>query len=506
MRFAYSICLSLLMPSFLWAQNTPNDMEVARKAVVHINTTSFRYSYKNPWQQPSLSRSGGTGFIIEGNRILTNAHVVSSANRLRVQRPNQRTDYPARVLHIAHDCDLAMLVVDDPAFFEGAEPLEIGETPQLNSPLVVVGFPIGGKRVSITRGVVSRLGMDVYSHSKVDYHLTIQVDAAINPGNSGGPGLQNGKVIGVAFQVLTRGENLGYLIPPPVVRKFLTDVEDGRYDGYIDFGALDSATENPVVRKALGLPGRDDIRSPDTGVYIYNVLPGTSADGFLKAGDLLLSINGVPISENGDVEIDGNLHVYSELIDNLSPGTTIETKVLRDGKIMLVSFPARRTSLFDFQRLNHDTPPPYFTTGGLVFQPLDANLMEAYRSTWSNQKRVELLYRYRYYLYHGLYEDSSVDVVLTKRLSDPVNLYADSFLFRTVEKVNGEKVSGLSHFAELVDRAVASERYVVLHFRSEAAPLALRSADLLEAAPRVLENYRIEADRFPNNKGEEKGQ
>ncbi|MEQ9366930.1 MAG: serine protease, partial [Leptospirales bacterium] len=152
-----------------------SNIEVANRAVVHISSTFFTHSYENPWNAPLIRRASGTGFIIAGNRIVTNAHVVSQANTLRVQRPTQRTDYEARVLHIAHDCDLAMLVVEDPAFFEDSTPLEIGPTPALNTSVEVIGFPIGGDRVSITRGVVSRMGMDTYSHSQIDSHLTLQV-------------------------------------------------------------------------------------------------------------------------------------------------------------------------------------------------------------------------------------------------------------------------------------------------------------------------------------------
>ena len=104
------------------------------ESVVQINVESVDFSYRDPWQAPSLQGSGGTGFIIEGNRIMTNAHVVSGAVQIRIKRPSQKKDYQARVAHIAHDCDLAILTVEDPEFFSGARPLEIGSQPALNTP------------------------------------------------------------------------------------------------------------------------------------------------------------------------------------------------------------------------------------------------------------------------------------------------------------------------------------------------------------------------------------
>ena len=106
--------------------------------------------------------------------------------------------------------------------------------------------------------------MSVYSHSSIDYHLIIQVDAAINPGNSGGPAMQGGKLIGVAFQALTGAENLGYLIPPQIVKRFLADIEDGNYDGYTEFGVLSLPTIHKGLQKALGLG--DFLQAPLTGV------------------------------------------------------------------------------------------------------------------------------------------------------------------------------------------------------------------------------------------------
>jgi len=472
------------------AQKT-DDAEVARLAVVRIDVSFFEYSYDAPYRPPSVRRASGTGFIIEGQRILTNAHVVSQANTIRLHRPDQRDDFPARVQFIAHDCDLAVLVVDDPAFFKSSKPLSIGTSPELNSPVIVVGFPIGGDRVSITRGIVSRKEMDTYAHSTVDSHATIQVDAAINPGNSGGPGLQNGKVIGIAFQSLTRGENLGYLIPPEVISRFLEDISDGKYDGYIDFGTSELTTRNPVLRRALGLQGV--IADPDTGVLVYQVLAGSSADGYVLPGDVLLKVNGHTISSEGDVEWNGHLTSFVEMIDNLAAGTAIEVQVFRAGKRLDMSFPARRASVVDFMRINYDTPPAFLVEAGHVFQPLDANLMQQYSRNWTREGRADLLYLYNHYLNAQLYKKARGFVVMTARLNDAVNLYNDRFTFQVVESVNGEKVMDFPDFASLVAKA-RKGRQIVIRFANANVPLVIETATLAEANARIKRAYGLQKD------------
>ncbi len=475
----------------IWKDNAA-EMQDIRNATVKITTVSYNYSYSDPWLNPELQRSSGTGFVISGSRILTNAHVVSSANTIRVARPVHRRDYTAKVVHIAHDADLAILEVDEPGFFEGTVPLTVGDVPELNSPVTVVGYPMGGERISITRGVVSRIDMDVYAHSQIDSHLVIQVDAAINPGNSGGPAIQDSKVIGVAFQGLSRGENLGYLIPPPVIKKFLSDIRDGRYDGYIELGVAHFPTENPVLKKALGISS--DF-GDDSGVYIYSVLPGSSAYGHIQEGDVLLRLQDHPISGSGDVEADGQLVSYSELTDNLGTGELITAEVMRNGKILKLSFPAAITKVISFMRRNYDNPPPYYITGGFVFQPLDADLYGTYGRTWAQQEKSMLLYRYNYFISRKLWNEARQDVVLTRRLADPVNMHSGDFVYSVVGTVNGQPVKDFSDFAEKLDISRNREPFTVIRFRNEPVPLVLRNEDLREADPKIFRKYGIMSDR-----------
>ena len=131
-----------------------------------------------------------------------NTHVVSNARLLIVEKDNDPKKYVAHVQFVGHDCDLAVLTVEDPDnFFKGTIPLQFGGLPEISeSTVTVYGYPIGGERMSVTNGILSRIVFQTYSHSGIDSHLTIQTSAPINPGNSGGPVLQDGKVIGVAFQ------------------------------------------------------------------------------------------------------------------------------------------------------------------------------------------------------------------------------------------------------------------------------------------------------------------
>ncbi len=485
-----------------------NNFELARKSVVKINVTALQYDYKHPWDPPSIQAFSGTGFIIDGKKILTNAHVVSGVNTIRIQRPDQAQEYEAKLAFIAHDCDLAILTLTNEAFFEGAEVLEIGELPEINTPVEVIGFPIGGQRVSITRGIVSRLDLDVYSHSGIDSHLIIQVDAAINPGNSGGPAMENGKVIGVAFQTLLRGQNLGYLIPPLVIRRFLKDIQDGYYDGYNEFGISHDDTSTPSLKNFYKISLYT--KEPFTGVFIYDILPGSSAEGILQKEDILLKINGHPISEKGDVYLNGNLINYTELVDNLHFGELIHVEVLRKAKLLQLQFKSKITKIFEFKRTDYENPPSYLLCGGLLFQPLNGNLMKTYGQHWAEIGAWNILYRYNYYTQAHIYKKVSEDVILTNRLSDTMNTYSGSFVHHIVKKVNGKRIKGFAHFYSLIQRAIENyhlkkrkegsihekDAYLVIEFYSKEMPLVFEISELEKAQKRIKNSFNINKDHF----------
>jgi len=102
--------------------------------------------------------------------------------------------------------------------------------PAILDDVLVFGFPEGGESISVTKGIISRIEVTRYTHSLLDM-LALQIDAAINSGNSGGPIIKNGKIVGVAMQSMKDAENIGYVIPTPIIDHFLKDLDDGRHDG-----------------------------------------------------------------------------------------------------------------------------------------------------------------------------------------------------------------------------------------------------------------------------------
>jgi S1-C subfamily serine protease len=451
--------------------------------MVRISTTAQQPDYLVPWNPGNVGSGVGAGFVISGKRIMTNAHVVSNATFITVVKEGDPTPWEARVLHVAHDCDLAILGVYDEKFFEGTKPLEFGGIPELESTVSAYGYPIGGDRLSVTTGVVSRIDFQPYSHSEVDNHLAIQIDAAINPGNSGGPVMQNGKVVGVAFQGFSGAvaQNVGYMIPTPVVRRFLQDVEDGSYDRYMDLGATYFPVLNPAKRKALG------IEEPDRGVIIGSVFDGGPAQEKLQPGDVILSVDGYKVYADGKIDLDGERTEMAETFERKFKGDKVKLELLRDGAKQDLTIDLDRPWPFDMQARAYDKRPRFVLVGGLLFQPLNRDFLDA-------QKDVDtrLRYFFDFYVSDHLYRERPEVIVLSEILKDPVNTYAAPFKGGIVDKINGQRIKSLDDVAAAFAQP---GEFHVIEILGEGRPIVLERSALAEAGERIRQRYRVTTEQ-----------
>ena len=134
--------------------------------VVKIFATTQSPDYACPWQAQPPSSATGSGVIIGTRQILTGAHVVANATFLQIQKISTPDKVIARVQAVCHDADLALLEIDDETFTQDIEPAELGGLPELGDTVMVIGFPVGGEEVSMTEGVVSRIEVQKYDHSR----------------------------------------------------------------------------------------------------------------------------------------------------------------------------------------------------------------------------------------------------------------------------------------------------------------------------------------------------
>lgn len=457
------------------------------EGIVRIEASFLLPDYRTPWQGGRPTSGSGTGWMVGKNKFITNAHVVSNSTKLIIRTMNDPEPHEARIIYIAHDCDLAMIEAVDPKFAEPLKSLKLDGIPKLNTEVIVVGYPVGGERMSVTRGVVSRVDFQSYSHSGIDQHLTIQVDAAINPGNSGGPVLQNGRVVGVAFQGYSGAvaQNVGYMIPVPVIERFLKDVSDGEYDHYMDLAITDFPIENPAQIKALGLENNK------IGVMISNVESAGAAGGKLEVGDVILAMDGNTVYNNGYIQVDGDMVNMNEIVERKFAGDKIHVDIMRKGEKKQIELTLKRFLPYLTLGEQYNERPRYVLYAGLLFQPMNRNLMDAHgiRDPLVN-------YVFDNYLTKEIYKERPEVVVLTSILPDKVNSFLLSYQQSILDEVNGVKIKTLKDVAEALKKKDGDGKFVVIKLLEKNRPLVLKREFADEAHPRIMKTYEVRADSY----------
>ncbi|HJW72184.1 MAG TPA: trypsin-like peptidase domain-containing protein [Geothrix sp.] len=328
-------------------------------SVVKVFSTIRQPDPSKPWTKHSPQEATGTGVVIEGHRILTNAHVVLYASQVQVQANQSGDKISATVEAVAPGIDLAVLKLDDDAFFNSHPPLKRANVlPEVKDAVMAYGFPTGGTSLSITKGIVSRIEFTSYNYPVSG--LRIQIDAAINPGNSGGPAVAGDKMIGLAFSTLNGAQNIGYIIPCEEVELFLKDIADGHYDGKPALYDQLQTLENPSLRSFLKLD------KATQGIVVHEPFQSTRPNP-LKEWDVITRIGDTPVDDQGMVKVGANLRLrFQYLVQKVAKDGLVPLTVVRGGKELNLQVPVPSNHPMLIGDLQ-GAYPSYFIYGPLVF-------------------------------------------------------------------------------------------------------------------------------------------
>jgi S1-C subfamily serine protease len=471
------------------AEAIPGSVEAG---VVKIFATMRYPDPFKPWTKQAPNDVTASGVIIEGRRILTNAHAVLYASQVQVQANQAGDKISATVVAVAPDIDLAVLKLDDDSFFDkhAAVP-RAGALPHIKDAVLAYGFPLGGSSLSITKGIVSRIEFVQYSVAVSG--LRVQIDAAINPGNSGGPAVVGDHMIGLTFSRLGGdSQNIGYIIPNEEIELFLKDIADGHYDGKPAMYDELQTLENPALRAFLKLDA--SVR----GVVVHQ--PYRSDASYpLKEWDVITQIADVPIDDQGMVNVTPDLRVsFRYLIQRSAHNGAIALRVVRAGKAMAVELPVRPDRPLLIGELKGDYPP-YFIYGPIVFSKAtsaflsflnnNASMINALgfvgsplvteRGAQPDAQREELVVISSPFFPHKLtqgYGGASAGVVYS---------------------VNGTRVVSLKHLVALL-RDLKDE-FVVLELENRGGEaLVFRRAEMTAATEDILTDNGVRAQGSPD--------
>jgi S1-C subfamily serine protease len=345
-----------------------------RPSVVKIHATRRAPSVFRPWTKQEPEEVSGSGAVIDGKRILTNAHVVNYASQVYVQ-PFQSADrIAAKTVVIAPGIDLALLEVDDQKFFEDHPALKLADRiPSAKESVNVYGYPVGGTELSVTEGIVARIEYAGYSYGEMG--LRIQVDAAINAGNSGGPAIVEEEIIGLVSSRIRQADNIGYLIPVEEIRMFLEDVSDGRYDGKPHLFDDTQTVENEALRTKLGL-------TSGVGGAMVATPWAAGSDYPLRRWDVITKIGDHALDNDGKVRVREDLRLYFlYMVPKLAVEDRVGVTLLRNGESTEAAVPTLRERDLVIPYLKTEYPR-YFVYGPLVFSAATQEFAGSLADAW----------------------------------------------------------------------------------------------------------------------------
>jgi S1-C subfamily serine protease len=476
------------------AKATPTAPAISSRvenSVVKIFSTLRRPDPYKPWAKATPQDVTGSGVVIEGKRILTNAHVVGYASQVQIQASQDGDKVGATVVAVARGMDLALLKLDDESFFDKHPALPRASVlPDVREQVFAYGYPVGGSSLSITKGIVSRVEFVPYGFGNAG--LRVQIDAPINPGNSGGPVIAGDKMIGLAFSGLASANNIGYVIPNEEVELFLSDVADGRYDGKPLLLDTVQTLENPVLRQYLKLdksvegaivhrPYRDDAAYP------------------LKEWDVITRIGDYPVDNQGMVKLGPNLRVrFQYRVQQVAKDGKVPLTIVRGGKTMQVQVPVGGPRQLLIPDLNGGYPS-YFVYGPIVFSRASTEYLA---SISTNAQALNALSFNASPLVtkRGAAPDARhEELVVVSSPFFPHKLVAgySNRMGAVVESVNGVPVRSLRHLVAVL-RDLKDDLLVLRFDQREGETMVLPRKEMLDATESILSDNGIRAQGSPD--------
>ncbi|MGD1978434.1 MAG: PDZ domain-containing protein [Akkermansiaceae bacterium] len=438
----------LLLPFFL--QVLPAKTE---DSLVRINSTIQSYSASQPWEKSPPRSRRGLGTLLGGQKILTTAAMAADAIYLELESADGTQNTPAKVAAIDYEANLALLVpANDPGFLTSLTATELAPSPKPGDALTILQLESNGDPLATT-GTIQR--MDLLS-TFVDssFFLAYNVKGSLQTsGNSDTlPAFYKDKLAGIVTGYNSR-DQISEVVAVDIIKAFLDDAADGKYDGFPSLGISATSTEDPHFRGWLKLP--DDAG----GLYLTRILPGGSADkAGLKKGDVILKINDYEIDRRGYYKHPdyGTLYWTHLVRGGPATGDQISLAILRDGKPLTVKATLQKAPARLVPDYRYDEAPAFLIKGGLVFQELTRPYLKAFGkgNEWANRAPLNLLDVL------GNPEDYEEGrnrvVILTRVVATEATIGYDRINSQIIKSVNGKPVADLPDLAAALSKAPES--------------------------------------------------
>jgi len=415
-------------------------------SIVRVNATLQDYSFLRPWEKGAPTPRRGLGAVLEGNRVLVTAEMCVNSTFLELEHPSNGARVAAKIAGIDYEANLAVLEPADSnsLVFEGLKPLEIEDTVRSGDTLNVWQVEDNGDGVS-TDVEVLRVDVGRYfipGSVFLLYQVKGSLQARVNSFTL--PVVKNGKLAGMLLSYSSKEQTAGVL-PSPVIKAFLADLDDGDYKGFPNLGIGFAQTLDETFREFTG------IQDEEGGIFVRELAKGGSADkAGIKEGDVILSMAGQPIDSRGNYTHPnyGKLSFSHLVRGGATVGDTIKLDIIRDKEPMTVEVELTRKPATDYliDPYMFDRGPKYFIFGGLIFQELTLPYLESWGEDWTTRAPFKLVHANANP--HPLEEEGREKLVfLSNVLKTPSTLGYEAINSVIVTNVNGTFIKNIKDLA-----------------------------------------------------------
>jgi hypothetical protein len=445
-------------------------------SVLEIEFTKKSYSYRQPWV--ARNQTGyKNGLVVDSHQILTTADGLSAGASYRIRKGGESRQYQAHLRSIDFQANLALLDVEDPAFWDQLEPVQLAPSLPQSGELQIYRWRSG--RIEERAAEIVRLYVGSAKLSDLS-HLVLRVSSDINAAGWAEIVMDQNRLVGLT----TSGSKNKQLSILPAT--FIADAlergpcGDGPGHGFFNFYWMPASNPALLASKGLDPEQREGIVVTQSEVFDNYPSP-------LQEGDIILEIDGFPLDKEGKY-IDpqyGRLSLEGLSNRSHAAGETIPMQVWRDHKLLSIDYPLPRAdfNLGLIPTHQHDLTPAYLIAGGLLFQPLDGPLMRAISKSTTGAME--------YYAEKQTAHEHESLVILSTVLPDDYNLGYENIGPLILERINNRSISTLDDVAQAL--ANPPNGYHTIKFNHDGAlqHLVLEAAQLEQATQRVLEQYRI---------------
>jgi hypothetical protein len=454
-----------------------------RAGIVSVRVTGQDWNWRAPWEKQAPWTRTVTGLVVPGHKILLASTAFGNHLLVEAQKLGSEERSVARVQLVDQEGPLALVTVDDPAFWEGLEPLPLADRAPQEGDVAILRWQRSGL-LDAFPGTIRQVRSGRHGQSQTSL-LTLEIGTTADGLGESEVVIAKGHVAGLLTGRV--GDAYG-AIASPVLAQFLDEAAKGDWRGFARAGVAWQDLTNPALREWLGL------RPGEAGIRLTRVAPHGSADGVLKPGDVVLEVDGKKLDPTGYYEdpVYGRMLFALLFSDGRHPGETMPVKVLRDRQRLDLPLPLRAIAA-DQDRVPpyvYGRGPDYVVVGGLVFEELTRPYLSTF-GDWARRAPARLLVAMDREPAEEGGEMKRI-VLLSSVLPDPANLGYQELRDQIVERVNGHEVRNL---ADLRKAFASPQRgFQVVEFLpgQPAARIVLDAKEADAAAPRIREAYGVE--------------